>query len=141
LLTENQVTIATAESCTGGKIGQMLSSVPGASAYFRGSIVAYSTDVKTDILGVPSQVIKTHSVVSAKVAEEMARNARVLMKSDYGRATTGNAGPSKGDSDAEVGVVFIAIATSDTVFSAEFNFGQPREKVIDRAVMKSLELV
>ncbi|MBF0695209.1 MAG: competence/damage-inducible protein A [Flavobacterium sp.] len=141
LLTEKQSTIATAESCTGGKIGQMLSSVPGASAYFRGSIVAYSTDVKTDILGVTSQVIKTHSVVSAKVAEEMARNARLLMKSDYAIATTGNAGPSKGDSDAEVGVVFIAIATSDTVFSAEFNFGQPREKVIDRAVMKSLELV
>lgn len=141
LLTEKQITIATAESCTGGKIGQMLSSVPGASAYFRGSIVAYSTDVKTDILGVTSQVIKTHSVVSAKVAEEMARNARLLMKSDYAIATTGNAGPSKGDSDAEVGVVFIAIATSDTVFSAEFNFGQPREKVIDRAVMKSLEVV
>lgn len=141
LLTEKQITIATAESCTGGKIGQMLSSVPGASAYFRGSIVAYSTDVKTDILGVTSQVIKTHSVVSATVAEEMARNARLLMKSDYAIATTGNAGPSKGDSDAEVGVVFIAIATSDTVFSAEFNFGQPREKVIDRAVMKSLELV
>lgn len=133
-------TIATAESCTGGKIAQVISSIAGASNYFKGSIVSYSTQSKIDILKVPSEIIKTYSVVSAEVAIEMAKQAQLIFQSDYAIATTGNAGPTKGDADAEVGTVFIALATPNSVIVEEFNFGQPREKVIDRAVNKALEM-
>ncbi len=141
LLTQKSKTIATAESCTGGKIAQVLTSVSGASKYFKGSVVSYATETKISILGLSEDLIKEHSVVSAYVAKEMAINIQKLMKSDYAIATTGNAGPSKGDSDAEVGTVFIALATPNEVLIEEFNFGQPREKVIDRAVVKSLEML
>lgn len=141
LLTQKNKTIATAESCTGGKIAQVLSAVAGSSAYFYGSVVSYATQSKIDVLGIPEALITEHSVVSAAVAEQMALKAKQLMKTDYALATTGNAGPSKGDSDAEVGTVFIALASPDGVIVEEFNFGQPREKVIDRAVNKSLEML
>jgi len=141
LLTQQNKTISTAESCTGGKIAQVLTSVSGASKYFKGSVVSYATETKISILGLSEDLIKEHSVVSAYVAKEMAINIQKLMKSDYAIATTGNAGPSKGDSDAEVGTVFIALATPNEVLIEEFNFGQPREKVIDRAVVKSLEML
>jgi nicotinamide-nucleotide amidase len=141
LLTQQNKTISTAESCTGGKIAQILTSVSGASNYFKGSIVSYATETKISILGISEDVIKEHSVVSADVAREMAINIQKLMNTDYAIATTGNAGPSKGDSDAEVGTVFIALATPNEVLIEEFNFGQPRDKVIDRAVVKSLELL
>jgi nicotinamide-nucleotide amidase len=141
LLTENKFTLATAESCTGGKIAATLTAVSGASNYFKGSVVSYATSAKISILGVSKATIERHSVVSAEVATEMALGLQKMMQVDYAIATTGNAGPVKGDSAAEVGIVFIAIATPDSVFLEEFNFGQPREKVIDRTVGKSLELL
>ncbi len=141
LLTQQNKTISTAESCTGGKIAQVLTSVSGASKYFKGSIISYATETKISVLGLSEDLIKEHSVVSADVAREMAINIQKLMKTDYAIATTGNAGPSKGDSDAEVGTVFIALATPNEVLIEEFNFGQPLDKVIDRAVVKSLELL
>ena len=141
LLKAQNKSIATAESCTGGKIAQILSSVSGASSYFKGGIVTYATQTKIDLLGVSPELIAKHSVVSAEVAEQMAVNAKKRMKTDYVIATTGNAGPAKGDSNAAVGTVFIALATPEEVFVEEFNFGQPRDKVIDRAVLKSLEIL
>ncbi|MCC9073604.1 CinA family nicotinamide mononucleotide deamidase-related protein [Flavobacterium sp. F-65] len=141
LLAKRGKTIATAESCTGGKIASLLSAVSGASSYFKGSVVAYSTELKTSILGVSASLIEENSVVSSAVASAMALNVKRLMKTDYAIATTGNAGPTKGDSNAEIGTVFIAIATPGGVIVEEFNFGQPREKVIDRAVIKSLEML
>jgi nicotinamide-nucleotide amidase len=141
LLQQQRKTIATAESCTGGKIAQMLTSVSGASNYFRGSVVSYATDTKISILGVDVQLIEKFSVVSAEVASAMASGIQKLMKTDYAIATTGNAGPNKGDADAEVGTVFIALATPNEVLTAEFNFGQPREKVIDRTANKALEIL
>ena len=141
LLTSQNKTIATAESCSGGKIAQMLTSVAGSSNYFRGSVVSYATDTKIDILNVPSKTINDFSVVSAEVAKAMAIGVQKMMKSDYAIATTGNAGPSKGDSKAEVGTVFIALATPNAVLVEEFNFGQPREKVIDRTSNKALEMM
>ncbi|RTY91274.1 CinA family nicotinamide mononucleotide deamidase-related protein [Flavobacterium sp. GSP27] len=141
LLTQQNKTIATAESCTGGKIATLLSAVAGASNYFAGSVVSYSTQAKIDVLGIPESLIKEYSVVSKEVASAMALSIKKRMNTDYAIATTGNAGPTKGDSDAEIGTVFIAIATPKEVIVEEFNFGQPREKVIDRAVIKSLELV
>lgn len=141
LLKQSGKTLATAESCTGGKLAQMITAVSGASSYFKGSIVPYDTALKVSLLGVDEKLIAMHSVVSAPVAEAMAKGVRDLLKVDYAIATTGNAGPTKGDSDAEVGTVFIALATPENVVVEEFNFGQPREKVIDRAVNKALEMV
>jgi nicotinamide-nucleotide amidase len=141
LLTLQGKTIATAESCTGGKIAQMLTSVAGSSNYFRGSVVSYATDTKVDVLGVTQNTIDVHSVVSAEVAKEMVTGIQKLMKTDYAVATTGNAGPNKGEADAEVGTVFIALATPNEIIIEEFNFGQPREKVIDRTANKALEML
>jgi nicotinamide-nucleotide amidase len=141
LLVKNKATIAVAESCTGGKIAQELTAVPGASNYFRGGVVSYATDTKVSMLGVSEDTIAQFSVVSAEVATEMALGAKKIIKSDYAIATTGNAGPSKGDADATVGTVFIAIATPNGVLVKEFNFGQPREKVVDRTVNKAFELL
>lgn len=140
-LTKNNLTIAVAESCTGGKIAQELTAVPGASNYFRGGVVSYATDTKVSVLGVSEETIAQFSVVSAEVATEMVLGVQKVMKSDYAIATTGNAGPSKGDADATVGTVFIAIATPNGVLVEEFNFGQPREKVIDRTVNKAFEML
>ncbi|MEO6176620.1 MAG: CinA family nicotinamide mononucleotide deamidase-related protein [Flavobacterium circumlabens] len=141
LLTKQNKTIATAESFTGGKIASILSAVPGASNYFKGSVVSYATEAKVNVLGVSQDIIDQYSVVSAEVASAMALNVKEILKTDYAIATTGNAGPAKGDSDAEIGTVFIALATPDGIITEEFNFGQPREKVIDRATIKSLEIL
>jgi len=141
ILKEKQLTVATAESCTGGKIAHLFASVPGASAYFKGSVVCYATEVKMNVLGISMDLIAQHSVVSKEVASAMALSVQKIMQTDYAIATTGNAGPTKGDADAELGTVCIALATPNGVIVEEFNFGQPREKVIDRAVIKSLELL
>ncbi|MEW5676130.1 competence/damage-inducible protein A [Flavobacterium enshiense] len=141
LLKEKGLTLSTAESCTGGKIAATLTSVSGSSAYFTGSVVSYATETKVNVLKVPQELIDKHSVVSVAVAEAMALGIQQLMKTDYALATTGNAGPNKGDADAEVGTVVVAMATPNGVYSEEFNFGQPREKVIDRAVTKALEKI
>lgn len=141
MLTQQNKTLATAESCTGGKIAERITSVPGASAYFKGSIVSYSEAVKVDVLQVSKESIVNHSVVSEEVAREMVVNVRKLLKTDYAIAVTGNAGPSKDATNEEVGTVFIALATPSAIFVEKFNFGQPREKVIDRTVNKSFEML
>jgi nicotinamide-nucleotide amidase len=141
LLTSKNATLATAESCTGGKIAQVITSVPGSSNYFKGSVVSYATETKISVLGISSELIKEHSVVSFEVAKEMALSVKKIMNSDYAISTTGNAGPSKGDGNSEIGTVFIAVATPNSVIVEEFNFGQPRIKVIDRTVNKAFEML
>ena len=141
LLTKNKRTLATAESCTGGNIAQLLTSIPGASNYFVGSIVSYTVAIKEQELGVPWDLIAKYSVVSAEVAEAMAVGIQKKFKTDYAIATTGNAGPTTDKTDKSVGTVYIAIATPTGVGSHFFNFGQPREKVIYRATSKALELL
>ncbi|AUS04259.1 competence/damage-inducible protein A [Pseudotamlana carrageenivorans] len=140
-LTKLGETLAIAESCTGGAVAERFTVNPGASAYFKGGLVTYSTQSKINVLKVSEEEVNTHSVVSKQVAESMARNARELFQSDYAIATTGNAGPKKGDSEAEVGTVFIAVATQNAVYSQEFNFGNLRIKVINKAVNKALEML
>jgi len=134
-------TLAIAESCTGGQMVERFTAHSGASQYLKGSLVTYATQSKVDILGVDPEVIKEHSVVSAQVAEQMAVNARKLYKADIGISTTGNAGPLKGDSDAEVGTVYIGIATENGVTAHHFMMGNHRERVIGKAVNKALELL
>lgn len=134
-------TVATAESCTGGKIAESFTAIAGASQYFKGSVVSYATQSKVDVLKIDPELISRYSVVSAEVAEAMAQAALLLFDSDYAIATTGNAGPSKGDADAEIGTVYIAIATRDKVFSERGTFGDHRLKVINRATTKAFELL
>ena len=140
-MTSNNLTLSTAESCTGGNIAKLITSIPGASNFFKGSIVAYSAKIKEDLLGISSKTIQKYSVVSGQVAKEMALNCKRIFQSDYAIATTGNAGPTRDKTDKTVGVVFIAIATPDDVIVKEFNFGQPREKVILRSSSKALEML
>lgn len=141
LLTEKKQTLALAESCTGGNIAKMITSVAGASNYFVGGIVAYSKMVKITELNVSEKTIAENTVVSAQTAEAMAKGIQQKYHSDYAIATTGNAGPTADETDKTVGMVFIAIATPTTIFSEEFFFGKPREKVIARASNKALELL
>ena len=137
LLKQSGLTIATAESCTGGSIAQKLTSVEGSSGYFKGSAVTYATESKVNILGVQQQTIDTFSVVSEEVAREMALGAKRIYQTDLAISTTGNAGPLKGDGDAEIGTVCMAFTYDDKVESFTFNFGQPRNKVIQAAVEKT----
>ena len=140
-LTQNGQTLALAESCTGGKLAEKFTSHSGASAFFKGAIVSYATQTKIDVLEVSEDLINRFSVVSSEVAKAMATNVRKKMNSDFAIATTGNAGPTKGDSDAEVGTVFIAIATKNGVEAHEFTMGNHRERVINKTVNKALELL
>jgi nicotinamide-nucleotide amidase len=141
MLKSKKLTLSTAESCTGGKIAQLLTSISGASNYFKGSIVAYATEAKVNLLEIDPNLIQNNTVVSKQVVQEMALSAQRILKTDFAIATTGNAGPLKGDSNAEVGTVFISVVTPNQVIVEEFNFGQPREKVIDRTVNKALEIL
>jgi len=141
LLVEKKKTLATAESCTGGNIAKMITTIPGSSKYFVGSVVAYQASIKINELHVNEELITKHSVVSAEVAEAMAKGIQQKFNTDYAISTTGNAGPTTDLTDKTVGVVFIAIATPNKVFSEEFNFGKPREKVIERTSSKALELL
>jgi nicotinamide-nucleotide amidase len=141
LLTKNVQTLSVAESCTGGNISKMITSVSGASKFFMGSMVTYSPIVKTELLHVSEKTIEKYSVISEEVVKEMAFNCKKIFNTDYAIATTGNAGPTVDKTDKTLGVVFIAIATPKKVVINEFNFGKPREKVIQRASVKSLEML
>ena len=141
LLVRKGLTLSTAESCTGGAIAAALTAVPGASAYFRGGAVTYATELKTGLLGVPASVIASESVVSAAVASAMAEGARRNLQSDLAVATTGNAGPDKGDSDAPVGTVYIAVSGPSGTRVEKFNMGNHRERVVRKSVHKALEMV
>lgn len=140
-LTKQNKTLSVAESCTGGKLAEIFTKHSGASAYFKGGLTTYATQSKIEVLNVSQDLIHMHSVVSAKVVEAMAQQCLQLFKSDYAVATTGNAGPTKGDSDADLGTVFIAIATKNTVFSQKFTLGNNRTRVVNKAVNKALELL
>ena len=133
--------LAAAESFTGGKIAAQLTAVPGASQYFKGSLVSYATSVKSGLLGVSQALIREHSVVSEAVACAMAENARKLMHSDIAVATTGNAGPTKGDSESPIGTVYIAIASENGVWAEKFTMGNHRERIVQKSVHKAFELL
>ena len=141
LLTSKGQTLSIAESCTGGNIAKMITSVPGASKFFSGAMVTYSAKVKSEVLHVSKRTIEEFTVISEEVAKEMALNCKKIFETDYAIATTGNAGPTTDKTDKTVGVVFIAVATPNEVLIEEFNFGKPREKVILRASVKSLEML
>lgn len=141
LLSKKRHNLATAESCTGGNIAKMITSVPGSSNYFVGSVVAYNSTIKINELNVDEKLMRKYSVVSSQVAEAMAKGIQQKFNTTFAVATTGNAGPTAYDKDIPIGTVFIAIATPTNVFSIKYFFGKPREKVIERASVKALELL
>ena len=141
LLIERGQTLSLAESCTGGAITEEITQHAGASAFYRGSVVPYATELKTSILGVPAELIDKYNVVSEEVARSMATQAQKVFNSDYAVATTGIAGPGKGDGDDEVGTVCIAVATPNGVMSQRFLFGRLRERNIRKAVNKAFEML
>lgn len=141
ILKEKRLTLATAESCTGGSIAKMITAVPGCSAIFKGSVVAYATEVKERIIGVRHNDIERHTVVSQEVAEQMAIAARNVMNTDYALSTTGIAGPDGGSEENPVGTVWIALATAKHVISKRFNFGKDRINNIERSCITALDML
>ncbi len=141
LLVSKKQTLSTAESLTGGKIAATLVAEAGSSAYYKGSFVTYTAETKQALLGVSELAIQTDSTVSETVAKQMAIGAKNKLNTNFAVAVTGNAGPTTDKNDKKVGVVYIAIACDKEVEVHEFNFGQPREKVINRTVTKALELL
>ena len=114
-LKKHQVTIATAESCTGGLLAHTLTNVSGSSEYFDRGVICYSNTAKMELLGIPEQLLKNYGAVSKEVAAAMAKAIQQRATVDYGLATTGIAGPTGGTKDKPVGLVFIGISTKETV--------------------------
>jgi len=140
-LRERGLTIATAESCTGGAVAAALATIPGASDYLRGGVVAYHAEVKARLLGVPAEVIARDGVVSAACALAMARGARVACGADIGIATTGIAGPGGAEPGKPVGLVHLAIVRPDGEHARHTIYPGDRAAVIGAAVVDALELV
>lgn len=140
-LTEKNLTLSVAESVTGGNIAKMITAIPGASHYFKGGVVVYTSKAKEQILGINLEMIQKYTVVSAEVAKAMVSAIKKILKSDYAIAITGNAGPTTELNTNKIGQVFIAIATPNNLIVEEFNFGNSREKTIQRASNKAFEML
>jgi len=138
LLTAKGMTLSTAESCTGGFIAHKITTVPGSSKYFKGSVVSYSNEVKVNVLNVLSDDIQLYGAVSRQVVEQMADNVRRLLKTDYALATSGIAGPDGGTAEKPVGLVWISVSSPKGVVSREFKFGNVRIQNIERTAQTAM---
>ena len=140
LLTQQGKTIATAESCTGGRLAAALNAQSGSSAYYMGSVVAYDNSVKTNILGVSPETLNSEGAVSESTVRQMAEGVRALLHTDYAIATSGIAGPTGGTPDKPVGTVWVAWATPNGTEAQCFHFGaaREREQITLRAVTEAL---
>jgi nicotinamide-nucleotide amidase len=141
LCRERGLTLATAESATGGLVAARLTAVPGSSDVFRGSVVAYADDVKTRELGVPTEVLAAHGAVSAETAAAMAAGVRERLKTDIGISDTGVAGPGGGTPEKPVGLVYLHAVGPDGELAADFSVPADRETVRARAAVAALHLV
>jgi len=141
LLKNSNSTLALAESCTGGNISHLITSIPGSSAFFNGSVVAYSNKVKEEVLGVNAKLIEEHGAVSKQVVESMAVGVRKLMNSDYSIATSGIAGPTGGTQAKPVGTIWVAISSRNFTESKLFKFGNDRERNIIRSSISALNML
>jgi nicotinamide-nucleotide amidase len=141
LLTERNATLCTAESCTGGNIARMITSVPGSSKYYTGSVIAYDNKVKTGQLNVPDELIVKYGAVSTEVAESMAKGARELFSADYSVAVTGIAGPDGGTADKPVGTVCISVNSKDGTVTERYTYGGDRNMNITRFSVAALNML
>ncbi|MFH0865882.1 MAG: competence/damage-inducible protein A [Bacteroidota bacterium] len=141
LLKQKGQTLATAESCTGGAVAQRITTVAGSSAYFKGSVIAYANEIKTDFLDVPAETLEKHGAVSEATVIMMAENIRRKFKTDYAVAVSGIAGPDGGTPEKPVGTVWIAVTSQNKTETKKFQFGNNRLINIERAVMTALNMV
>ena len=141
VLSNKGLSLALAESCTGGAVGARLTRAPGSSAYFLGGIISYANQVKQELLAVPELILQTKGAVSKEVAEAMANGVRIKLKSDIGIALSGIAGPTGGSIGKPVGTVFIALADSEQVMCRKFEFQSDRIGNIEQAVHQALILL
>ena len=141
ILTERKLTLAIAESCTGGLVASKITDVSGSSNYFERGIVTYSNLSKVELLGVPEELIRRHGAVSKEVAEAMAAGVRRIARTDIGISTTGIAGPTGATPDKPVGLVWVGYSDTETTFAMRYQFGGQRTLVKERAAQAALELV
>jgi len=141
LFIERGLTLATAESCTGGNIAHLVTLKPGSSEYFRGAIVSYSNEVKVNVLGVNENDLMEFGAVSRQVALQMANGVRDLMDADYAVSTTGIAGPTGGSEENPVGTVWIGVSSANDSFGERFNFSGSRSEVIEKSTLKALQIL
>jgi len=141
MLAERKLTVAIAESCTGGMIANRITNVSGSSAYFNRAFVTYSDKSKMELLSVPEELIRTHGAVSREVAEAMAAGARTNAGVDIALSTTGIAGPTGGTAEKPVGLVWIGYADANGAMALKFNLGEHRLRFKDRASQAALELL
>jgi nicotinamide-nucleotide amidase len=134
-------TIAIAESCTGGKISNLITSVAGSSRYFKGSVIAYDNEIKTDILNIPYEVIENFGAVSEQVVSKMAQGVKDLMKTDFAVATSGIAGPGGGTDDKPIGTTWICAISPKKIVTKKFLFGENRERNMIRASFAALNML
>ncbi len=141
ILKERGQTLVTAESCTGGYLAHRITSVPGSSAYYLGSIISYSNKLKMNLLGVPEEDLIRHGAVSEEVVKAMARGARIRLSADYAIAVSGIAGPDGGTAEKPVGTTWIAVASPEGVQAQKYQFGEHRERNITRTALTALNLL
>jgi len=141
LLRERRLTIATAESCTGGLVADRITNVSGSSSYFERGVITYSNHSKTELLGVPEKLLQACGAVSKEVAEAMAAGIRRMAGTDIGVSTTGIAGPTGGSQEKPVGTVWIGYADAHSTVAVRFQFGDERIRVKERASQAALEMV
>jgi nicotinamide-nucleotide amidase len=140
-LRDKKATMCSAESCTGGEIAHMITSVPGSSGWYAGSVIAYANEIKIRMLGVPENVLKKHGAVSSEVVKCMATGSRKLFGTQYSVATSGIAGPDGGSEEKPVGTVWIAVATENGVISEKYTFGNDRLINIRRFSLAALNML
>ena len=141
LLKERKQTVSTAESCTGGFIAHQLTSVGGSSTYFMGSVVSYANYIKTQELGVGEDLLKKYGAVSEECVKQMANAVRIKMNTTYGIACSGIAGPDGGSDAKPVGTVWIAIASENETIAQVYNFGDNRERTIQRTGLMAMDML
>jgi len=141
LLIKNNHRLGIAESCTGGIISELITSVPGSSAYFKGSVVAYSNEIKRDVLGISDADLNIHGAVSQEVVRKMAEGVMRLYKTNYAVATSGIAGPEGGTDLKPVGTTWIAVASKNQTITMKFNFGDHRGRNILKAAVTALVML
>ena len=141
ILTGQQKTLATAESCTGGFLAHLITSIPGSATYYKGTVVSYASEVKVNELGVSAEIIEAKTPVCEEVAIQMAEGVRKKLNTDFALATTGIAGPEGGTEDIPVGTVWIGYADKDKSFGKKFVFGSNRENNIKLAAIYALNML
>lgn len=139
-LYESGLTLGTAESCTGGRIAEAIISVPGASAYFKGGIISYTNDVKENVLGVDSRLLKEKTAVCEEVAIAMVKGALNTLNVDFAISTTGVAGPGGGTHDIPVGTIWIACGNKDNIVTMKLEEDYGRDINLAIATSKALQL-